>query len=291
MEKIPVFDIWKFDKAQQNQEAYYANRLSIHLQSHKFINQPHAHSDYIVVFFTKGKGTHYIDFEQYKVKSGSVFLLAPGQVHSWELSDDSDGYVFFHTEIFFNQYFLNQKIEDFSFFQFSTNYPLINIPIDKIANFRHYFEIILAESISNLGSKSLKILSIINLIYIDLQRLYINIEKHLESENWVRVKLLQKYIDTNYKTLKNPSDYANLMHMSTRHLTRICNEVLNKNASRLINERIILEAKRLLTYSNETIYNIAEVLGFNDVSYFIKTFKLQTGMSPKVFRNFVYKNK
>jgi AraC family transcriptional regulator, transcriptional activator of pobA len=291
MEKIPVFDIWKFDKTQNQQEFYYANRLSVHLQSHKFINQPHAHSDYIIVFFSSGKGIHYIDFEQYEVKAGSVFLLAPGQVHSWELSDDTDGYVFFHTDAFFNQYFLNQKIEDFAFFQFSNNYPLINIPNNQIANFKQYFENILAENSKILEGKTMKILSTINLIYIDLQRLYINIEKPLENENWQRVKLLKRYIDSNFKSLKNPSDYANLMNMSTRHLTRICNEILNKNASKIINDRIILEAKRLLTYGNETIYNIANTLGYDDASYFIKIFKHQTGMSPKVFRNYVFKNK
>lgn len=67
-----------------------------HLKSsHKHIEKPHRHDFYVTVLFTHGSGVHEIDFQSYDVQPGSLFFLSPGQIHSWELSDDTEGYIFF----------------------------------------------------------------------------------------------------------------------------------------------------------------------------------------------------
>ena len=100
---IPVYDIENFQFIGKENE-FYANTLPDHLKDHNDkILKPHRHSFFLCVFFTKGNGIHEVDFDTYEIKPGTVFTLCPGQVHDWKLSEDMDGYIFFHTKDFFNE--------------------------------------------------------------------------------------------------------------------------------------------------------------------------------------------
>lgn len=285
MKHIPVFGINEFQNESNGEAYFYANDLRPHLESHQFVNAPHSHSTYIMVFFTRGTGTHQIDFTEYPVTKGSIFLLNPGQIHSWKLSENVEGYVIFHTSSFYNDFYAIHKIDEFPFYFLSKNYPLIQIPEDKISLTEVLFRQIIEEYRTYLPQKNFKISSLLNLIYIELLRLYTSTSLHNETENHLRVRRLQKLIDLNFKEKKYSKDYSDMMNMSPRHLTRICNETLNSSTSNLILNRIILEAKRLLIYSHEPISIIATELGYDDISYFIRFFKMKTGKSPKEFRN------
>jgi len=77
------------------------------------------------------------------------------------------------------------------------------------------------------------------------------------------------------------------MHVSLRTLSNLTSQQLNKTPSLIIQERIILEAKRLLLYSNLNVAQVAYQLGFDDPSYFVKYFKKHTKISPSEFRKSV----
>lgn len=283
MAHIPVYGISSFKGAVPD-PSFYANVLSVHLESHQFINHPHSHNTYITVLFTEGTGIHQIDFETYPVHPWAVFVLSPGQVHAWQLSADTEGYVFFHTATFYNDIYIGHKLEDFPFFYLSQNYPMIEVVESSRSYVRQLFADILIEQSFQLPFREAKLCNLVNLVYISLSRMYKNIEKHEEPENHIRVRKLQKLIDLHFKTYKQPSDYAKLMNMTTRHLSRICNEVMGQSTGNLIQERVLLEAKRLLTYGKEPVADIAYTLGYDDVSYFIRLFKQKTTLTPKAFR-------
>ncbi|GAL85844.1 AraC family transcriptional regulator [Sporocytophaga myxococcoides] len=286
MKKIPVYGIREFSKG-SNEVYFYSNDLPNHLRSHQFINNPHSHSTYITILFTKGKGEHQIDFSSYPVKPGSVFLLNPGQVHCWKLSEQADGFVFFHTREFYDSIFTNRKITDFPFFYLQQNYPVIYLDKTEVVSVMSRFEEINQEFKANNSFKTEKLGSLIDLLYIELSRVYIK-DSHDENKetsiNYYKVKNLQRLIDEQFRTQKLPQQYADLMNMSTRHLNRLTREVLNKTTGDLIAERIILEAKRLLIHNDIPIANVGDQLGYDDVSYFIRVFKKHTGLSPKEFQ-------
>lgn len=73
------------------------------------------------------------------------------------------------------------------------------------------------------------------------------------------------------------------MHLSEKHLNRICKICLNKTTSELIMDRIILEAKRILAFSKYSVSQVAEDLGYSTTSYFIRIFKKKTGRTPFEF--------
>ena len=78
--------------------------------------------------------------------------------------------------------------------------------------------------------------------------------------------------------------YADQLNVSAKYLTEVVKEYSGKNASEIINDLVILEAKFLLSRSQLSIGQIAENLNFSDQSFFGKYFKRQTGVSPKVYR-------
>ncbi|AXE16971.1 AraC family transcriptional regulator [Runella rosea] len=285
MKQLPIYGINAFLEPGMV-HSFYANELKTHLESHQFVNTPHKHSTFIAILFTSGSGLHNIDFNTYEVRAGSVFLLTPGQVHSWELSEDVEGYVFFHTQAFYNDVYLTRKLDHFPFFYLQTNYPVIYLEAQEVLHFETLFKAIFEEHQGNLPYKYDKLVSLIDIVYIQLARLYK--EESLKVNNqhghYVRVKQLEKLIDTHYKTKKLPNEYADLMHMTTRHLNRICQETLHQTTGDLILKRVMIEAQRMLIYNDLTVSAVADQLGYDDYSYFIRLFKKYLGESPKKFQ-------
>ena len=285
MKKLPIYGITEFSEADMV-HSFYANDLRKHLESHRFVNAPHKHSTYIAVLFTEGTGTHYIDFNTYAVRAGSIFLLTPGQVHSWELSDDVEGYVFFHTQEFYNEVYLSKKLTHFPFFYLQTNHPVIYLEERELTAVKTLFQAVLEEHRLNDLFKYGKLVSLVDLVYIQLARVYRegSLMADKQHGHYARIKQLEKLIDEHFKTKKLPKAYADLMHMTTRHLNRICQETLQQPTGSLILKRVMIEARRMLIHSDINVTTLAEELGYPDYSYFIRLFKQYVGESPKKFQ-------
>jgi len=284
---LPIFDIDEF-KYQGKEDDFYANLLSIHLKEHKKnILSPHRHSFYLSVLFTKGTGTHEIEFNKFKIQPGKVFMMMPGQVHNWELSKDIEGYIFFHSKDFFNLNFTFDKVTSYPFFSCLRNTPQIVLKKAAIQQIELIYKEIIAEYHQNNLLKFQKITSLINLLYINLSREYIpdKIENYQHLGYLSKLQELEKLIDINFKTAKYPKLYAEMMHISVKHLTRICKTCINKTVSEIISDRIILEAKRMMAFSKNNISEIIYELGYEDNSYFSRLFKKKTGKTPSDFMN------
>ena len=94
--KLPIYSITEFQSAPHEND-FYANHVNLHVKEHHFTKLPHKHDFYLIILFTKGSGKHEVDFETFQVEPGTLFILKPGEMHYWELSNDIDGYVFFHS--------------------------------------------------------------------------------------------------------------------------------------------------------------------------------------------------
>lgn len=95
---------------------------------------------------------------------------------------------------------------------------------------------------------------------------------------------LKSSIEENFRRIHSPSGYADLLHITPKALTKLTRSFFNKPVSSLINERIITEAKRELFLTDKPVKQIASELGYEDEYYFSRFFKINTEMSPKMFR-------
>jgi AraC-like DNA-binding protein len=80
------------------------------------------------------------------------------------------------------------------------------------------------------------------------------------------------------------SFYAEKLKVSTQKMNQHTRQFLNKTVTELINEKLLIEAKRLLAYSDKSVSEIAYEMNFNDNSYFNKFFKRIEKETPEQFR-------
>jgi len=172
MSLLPVLHIKEFSKSVKRDD-FYANIFSTHLKKHhSSITKPHKHNFYLVVLFLKGKGVHEVDFNSYPIKRGALFLLKPGQTHHWEFSEEADGYIFFHSKEFYNLLFPNQNIDDYPVFYSSYNPPYIQLGKEMIFEFEERFKAIYYEYQKKNLMKYRKLGLLVDMLYIDVTRLY-----------------------------------------------------------------------------------------------------------------------
>ena len=92
-------------------------------------------------------------------------------------------------------------------------------------------------------------------------------------------------IDNDYIHHKSVAYYADKLTMTSKRLNEITKISLGKTVSQMIHDRTILEAKRYLSLSENSVKTIAHQLGFEDPYYFIKYFKKNTTLTPTQYRN------
>ncbi|TNF41496.1 MAG: helix-turn-helix domain-containing protein, partial [Bacteroidetes bacterium] len=92
-------------------------------------------------------------------------------------------------------------------------------------------------------------------------------------------------VDKYHAQIHHVKEYAELMGESPVQLNRAIKSVSGKTASDLIIERLILEAKRLLLFSDLSNKEVAYKLNYDDPSYFTRIFRRKTGYTPTEFRS------
>jgi AraC-like DNA-binding protein len=99
-----------------------------------------------------------------------------------------------------------------------------------------------------------------------------------------RLEDFLELIETHMASHKQVSYYAQMLNLSLYQLNAITKTTLGKTCSQLMDEAVILEAKRYLLATSQQINQIAFDLGYEDISYFSRFFKKHTGYSPEAFR-------
>lgn len=285
MKNFAVLNIEQFGTGNRI-EGFHVNTIENHIATaHKNIHKPHKHNFFLTVLFTHGKGVHEIDFVKYDVKPGCIFFLNPGQMHHWELSEDTRGFIFFHSQAFYDLHFTTGKINHYPFFHSIQNLPVLYLE-KEMQYFSRLFQEILSESTSVQIFKVPKIIALAELIYIESTRLYMGDEVlEMVKLNTYSEKFQQfeRLIEENYKTEKAASQYADWLYISPKHLNRITQNMVNKTTTDIILERVFLEAKRELITQKFSFSEIASDLGYVDYAYFSRLFKKKCGETPSEF--------
>jgi AraC family transcriptional activator of pobA len=286
-EKIPVYDICSLKKEQHGQNDFTVERFAAYLRKHyQNLHKAHRHSFYHLVLFTSGAGTHSVDFTTFDVTPGQIYFMAPGQVHSWHFEGAVDGYIINFSDTLFRSFLLNPRyIEQFIFFNGASEDGVIQLPPQVYEKATALFEDMLA-CFDKEGDNTL------DMIRLLLLQLFITVDgsgatsmhDKVPQQKQRLLNSLRRLIDEHYRKLRLPKEYADLLYVTPNHLNALCKDVVGKTAGELIRDRILLEAKRLLTNATMTATDIAYELNFKDNSYFNRFFKKYTGVTPDDFR-------
>jgi AraC-like DNA-binding protein len=247
------------------------------------VHELHKHDFFFVLAIKKGKGTHEIDFVQHKVHDHSIFILRPGQVHRLELQAGTTGFVMEFDLMFYQP---SKSITDLRWKKASSkNY--CEVETARFDRLYAYLANIFHEFNNRQDGYREAIRATLDLFFIEYNRQSVSpasIAKTGTGYAQDRYEELVQLLEAKIGTVKNVGHYAELMNLSPYQLNAITRTAVGKTVSDLIKDRVILEAKRYLLATPHQVKEVADHLGYEDVSYFIRFFKKQTGQSPEAFR-------
>ena len=278
MQKIPIRLICEVP----GQAGNFSIRMVEYILSGQDMVQPlHRHDFFYVLVLEKGAGEHSIDFIPYVVSDLSVFFMRPSQVHMLTLKKGSTGYL-----MEFNIHFYspldktaNQVLRKVS----NKNFCLIDKQrFKKITSILSgiFHEYTLQEA----GYLEV-ILASLEIFFIELLRQSPEPSNLLIQGNGTeRLEELLSLIEQHISSHKEVGFYAGKLHLTPNQLNTVTKSGLGKTCSEVINDQVMLEAKRYLLATTNQINEIAWQLGYEDVSYFVRWFKKRTGQTPEAFR-------
>lgn len=283
MKKIPVKHIASTNKEQSNKGRFSIRELSAVLKGKELVQELHKHDFYFVLALEKGAGVHEIDFISYNLHNNAVFILRPGQVHQLQLAAKCTGYLLEFDTLFYQpkNSITAQRWKKAS----SKNYCTVeDVRFKKLISF---LTNIFTEHRAKQDGFIEAIKANLDLFFIEYVRQSKNPSQVAATTNTYtqeRYEDLLRLLELNITKIKNASQYADLLNLSSYQLNSITKASVGKTVSELINDQIILEAKRYLLATPNQIKEIADHLGYEDISYFIRFFKKHTGYSPEAFR-------
>lgn len=279
---VPVYQLRSFPRHEPD-APFYMTKLEKLVQEMAGIDKPHAHTFYLVMWISQGSGTHTIDFKTYDVAAHQLYFLTPGQVHSWKLSSDTQGFNLFFDANFFKGRFGN-RLYQYPFFHSHQHQPLLSA-IPQLTLFADLLTYAYGEYEARQPNRMDVFLSFVHILLETASRLYHEQQIGPDRRLYDRLRQFEELVERQFLTVREMSQYADQMNLTPNYLNYICRKLIGKTASQLWQERLLIEAKRLLTHTAESVKEIAFRMGFSDPSYFVRFFRKHTGQTPAEFRH------
>ena len=224
-----------------------------------------------------------INEQENKTLQNTLYFLSPEHIFSWQRSVNTTGFVVYFKNDFLNFFNGNFKNE-FSFFDLSQNNFIRLVNSNDLANdFEKLYKEFYTPNLYRIQILQSFLLSL--LFKCKSLQEQTNQTKTIFSKKQELVLKFQNLVSNCYITQKQVSNYADQLFVSANTLNQNVKEITGKSAKEIISEKIILESKKLLQYSNEDIAQIGYNMGFEEPTHFIRFFKNQTSITPKEYRN------
>lgn len=284
MKNIPIRHIDTPQKEPGFSGSFNIREVSPLLAGKQMVQDLHRHDYFYILALRKGTGSHEIDFTSMKVRDHSVFFMRPGQVHQLTLNPGSKGYLMQFKADF---YYPSNK-ESRQLLRKASAKNLCQLDVKRFKKLNTLLKYIFQEYTDKQEGYQEVVKANLGIFFIELVRHRQNLKNPLgQASPYVQERLdaFLERLETHISTHKQVSQYAEMLHLSAYQLNAITKAALGKTSSELIDESIVLEAKRYLLATSNQVNQIAYHLGYEDISYFIRFFKKHTGYSPEAFRH------
>lgn len=258
------------------------------------ITTAHRTGFYHILWFRKGSPIHFVDFNPVKIKSNSILFVPKDSVHRFDKIGGFDGKAILFTDNFFCKTELDTKylrgtilfndLLSVSQFQLTDNTEASFLSLFKglEEEFKKPNDLFQAEILKNY-----------------LHNFLLISERERRKQDFIEVKkgadfdyviLFKDLLENDFRIQKQVNKYASQLALTEKRLNQATSKILGKTPKQMIDERIVLEAKRLLSHTGESIKEIGFSLGFDEPTNFIKYFKKHCKITPVEFREEVLKD-
>lgn len=280
-EPIPVFHLE--ERASKKFELTF---LADH-EKFEHWNQVHRDDNFLLIFQQEGTIKLLVDFLEITIEGAAVFCLLPGQVHQGVFAQGSTAYALAvdsaclkeDTRTTLTEFAIGNapvKIQ-------SPQRELLHESLLLLARLNHHIE----EGVNDQTLNSM--LDVCTSIFAMACPSGQGVSMQTTLRPLVVTRQFRKLLLASFRTLKNPSEYAEALNVSASYLNECVKSTTGYPVSHWIHQEIMLEAKRMLFYTHHSVKEVADQLGYADPAYFIRLFHKKTGVSPTQFRsNFLY---
>ena len=242
----------------------------------------YAHRDDYYIFFLvkEGNGRIMIDFEEYEIGENAIHCIMPGQVHQPAGYINVSGWFLAIDSLYVkNEY--RHIFEKNAFFK-----TLVKASHEEIDRLETCLAMLEQRISCNELPIERTILSELVSVYVGMvAEIYCKETPTLQNNRSTEIAMqFKSLLAESYRTMKYPKQYAQQMNLSLVYLNEVVKKTIGLSVSRCIQNEIVLQAKRLLYYTNLTVKDIALRLGYEDRAYFTRLFTKIAGCPPLQFR-------
>lgn len=280
---IPEFKLYAESLDWPTPDLLHCETLSRRSREHHWEIKPHRHADLCQLLFVhKGQAELQIEGRRTLLGESAIQILPPLSVHGFGFSEDIEGYVLTLAAPLM-AYFQAQLEHQVNALGVAESYPARGDGdyLDSL------FSALQREYLGHQPEREMLMHSLVSVIVAWVSRQAI--QRRSASQRPQRSReYFNGYIqlvEEHYREHVKVEDLAHKLGISVSHLNGTCRELAGQPALQIMHERQLLEAKRLLTYTAMTIYEVSDTLGFSDPTNFTRLFRRRVGISPKAFRD------
>lgn len=280
---IPVFKLYGESLDWPTPDLLHCETISSRSREHQWEIKPHRHADLCQLLFVfKGQAVLEIEGQRTQLETPAIQVLPPLSVHGFRFSEDVEGFIVTLATPLINH--LQAQLGD----SVHALARAENYPAGKDGDYLNsLFSALQAEYNGHQPAREMLMHSLVSVIMVWVSRQAIVRHKASQRPQRQREYLngFIQLVEETYRQHVKVEDLAHRLGISVSHLNGTCRELAGQPALQIMHERQLLEAKRLLTYTSMTIYEMSELLGFSDPTNFTRLFRRRVGISPKAFRD------
>lgn len=245
---------------------------------------PHRHDYFTILWSFTATGSHFIDFEEWPILPYHVFFIRPGQVHQVVTDPHPTGWIALFTRDFLSHSDIPEYLIDR--LRLFRNQPLA-LQADQCEKLRFFAQQMLVEN-QRIGEwKHLILGAYLKLFLIECNRQCLVSEPNTQALQSGR-SLWEKFeglLEKEFRTQHQVAFYAAQLHLTPNYLNEVLRDLTGHTAKELIQNRLLLEARRLARFSDLSAKETAFELGFADPAHFSRWFKNCAGVNFGEFRS------
>ena len=257
----------------------------------KFLSQSSVHTltYYDITFVTEGEGKFSIDNQTNEAASRDVFFSKPGEIRNWDTRHIVNGYALIFEDEFLSSLFKDSLfVQHLSFFQSGKTSSKLQLPDELYMRILQILHNIKTEIDSYRQNDVYVLRALLYEVLMLLDREYkkVNMEEETTSKEVgnIHIDKFMKLVESHLKEQHSVQYYADKLCITPNYLNEIVTSTKGISAKQYIRNKVMDESKRLLTYTDFPISDIAFELHFSTVSYFIRSFRQYTGTTPLLYR-------